>query len=237
MLNLITVTTILHVAFGTIAVVVGATAFAVRKGGASHIKWGRVFTAAMGGASFLGAILGLMKFETFFITFHAGVLGMTLVLSGWLLAKARRKHRNGLFVAIGGVNLLNTVGLLAAGACAMNLPGQSLRGFAAADYFFLAGMAGVALINDLIVLSRKTLSYKHRIAQHVWRMCLGFFIAAGSAFTGPGARIFPEVLRNSGVLSLPELTILVLMLFWLFRVLFGAGGRQGPTPISPSRGS
>jgi len=185
-----------------------------------------VFTAAMGLSSFLGAILGLIKYETFYITFHAGVLGITLVLSGWLLARRPTKNRSALFVTIRGVNLLNTAGLVAAGFCALTLPDQTLRGFAAADYFFLAGITGVALINDLYVLLCKTLSYKHRIAQHVWRMSIGFFIAAGSAFTGPGAKIFPEAVRNSGVLSLPELTIILLMLFWLFRVLLGKGRQK-----------
>lgn len=216
-----TLTTIAHIAFGTIAVVMGAITFAVRKGAATHVNSGRAFTAAMGLASLLGAILGLIKFETFYITFHAGVLGMTLVLSGWLLARRPTRHRSAVFVTIGGVNLLNTAGLVAAGFCALSLPDQTLRGFASTDYFFLAGITGVALINDMLVLLSKTLSHKHRIVQHVWRMCIGFFIAAGSAFTGPGGKTFPEVVRDSGVLSLPELTIILLMLFWLCRVLLG----------------
>jgi hypothetical protein len=197
MIILVTITTVAHIASGAIAVIMGAITFAVRKGARSHINTGRVFTAAMGLSSLLGAILGLIKFETFYITFHAGVLGMTLVISGWLLAKARNGHLGAPFVAIGCVNFLNTAGLVAAGFCALALPEQTLRGFAATDYFFLAGIAGVALINDLVVLLRKTLSDRHRIAQHLWRMCIGFFIAAGSAFTGPGASIFPAILSSA----------------------------------------
>jgi hypothetical protein len=228
MIILVTLTTFAHIASGAIAVMMGAITLAVRKGARSHINTGRVFTVAMGLSSLLGAFLGLIKFETFYITFHAGVLGMTLVLSGWMLARVQNGHLGAQFTTIGFVNFLNTAGLVAAGFCALTLPDQTLRGFAAADYFFLAGMAGVALINDLVVLLRKTLSDRHRIAQHVWRMCIGFFIAAGSAFTGPGASIFPEAVRNSGVLSLPELTIILLMLFWLFRTLFGR--RHRPIP-------
>lgn len=221
----LTITTIAHIATGTIAVVMGAITFAVRKGGSHHVNAGRVFTITMGLSSCLGAILGLIKFDTFYITFHAGVLGMTLVISGWLLARMRNRRRFASFGAVAGVNLLNTAGLIVAGFCALTFTDQTLRGFAAADYFFLAGMAGVGLINDLVVLLRKTLTDRHRIAQHIWRMCLGFFIAAGSAFTGPGASIFPQAVRDSGILSLPELTIIVLMLFWLFRILFGKGRR------------
>ena len=221
MLIFITITTFAHIASGTIAVVVGAVALFVRKGAATHVNSGRTFTIAMGLSSLLGAVLGLIKFETFYITFHAGVLGVTLVLSGWLLAKVRTGQRTKSFVVVSFANFLNTGGLVAAGFCALTLPDQTLREFAAADYFFLGGIAGVALINDLNVLLRKNLSHKHRIAQHLWRMCIGFFIAAGSAFTGPGAGVFPEVVRNSGILSLPELTIILLMLFWLLKILFG----------------
>ncbi len=221
----IAITTVAHVASGGIAVVMGAITLAVRKGARHHINAGRIFTLCMGLSSFLGAALSLIKFETFFITFHAGVLGVTLVLSGWLLATGQGAHRNRSFVALGCLNFLNTGGLVAAGFCALTFPEQTLRGFAAADYFFLAGMAGIALINDLVVVFRKTLSDRHRIAQHLWRMCLGFFIAAGSAFTGPGAGIFPQAVRDSGILSLPELTIILLMLFWLVRILFGTKRR------------
>jgi hypothetical protein len=225
MFILVTITTIAHIASGAIAVVMGAITFAVRKGAKSHVNAGRVFTVCMGLSSLLGAILGLIKFETFYITFHAGVLGMTLVLSGWLLARGQSGYRNSTFVAVGCVNFLNTAGLIAAGFYALTLPEQTLRGFAAADYFFLSGMAGIAFVNDLVILMRKALSDRRRIAQHLWRMCLGFFIAAGSAFTGPGANVFPKVVRDSGILSLPELTIILLMLFWLIRIMFGKGRR------------
>lgn len=231
MIILMTLTTIAHVASGAIAVVMGAITLAVRKGARTHINTGRVFTVCMGLSSLLGAVLGLIKFETFYITFHGGVLGMTLVISGWLLARVQNGRLGAPFFAIGFVNFLNTAGLVAAGFCALTLPEQTLRGFAAFDYFFLAGMAGVAFVNDIVLLLRKTLTDRHRIAQHVWRMCIGFFIAAGSAFTGPGASIFPEAVRNSGVLSLPELTIILLMLFWLIRILFGKRRRPALTRL------
>ena len=50
-------------------------------------------------------------------------------------------------------------------------------------------------------------------------MCIGFFIVAGSAFTEPGAYAFPEVVQNSSILLLPELAIVLFMLFWLWKTL------------------
>ena len=54
-----------HVAFGSVAVLMGAIAFAVRKGGKSHIKAGRAFAICMGLCSVFGGVIGLVKFETF----------------------------------------------------------------------------------------------------------------------------------------------------------------------------
>lgn len=208
-----------HVALGTLAVVVGAVALGARKGRKAHVSAGRVFVVSMGLASLLGAVLGAFKYETFWITFHAGILGATLVASGVLAVRIRATAAKRAFVMIAGVNALNAAGLIAAGWYATTLPDGRLFGFAAEDYFFLFGMAVIAGGGDLWMVLAKQISNAHRIAQHLLRMCIGFFIAAGSAFTGPGASAFPEAVQNSGVLSLPELTIVLLMLFWLWKTL------------------
>ena len=208
-----------HIGLGAIAVAAGAAALAARKGGAIHIGAGRIFAAAMVASSALGAVLGLARAEEFYITFHAGVLGVTLILSGLLTARARASRPGAGSLAVGIANALNLAGLAALGAYALSRPDNMLLGFHAGDYFFLSGMAGLAALGDASLLMRKSLSDRHRIARHLWRMCLGFFIAAGSAFTGPGAKAFPEAVRQSGVLAAPELIILALMAFWLGYVL------------------
>ena len=207
-----------HVAFGSVAVLMGAIAFAVRKGGKSHIKAGRAFAICMGVCSVFGGVIGLVKFETFYITFHAGILGATLVTSGWLLARAQ--PRGSWFFATAFVNVANVVALACVGAYAMSQTGGVLFGFEAANYLFLCMLASIALIGDLFVLLQTVPSKKHRVSQHILRMCIGFFIAAGSAFTGPGQNSFPEIIRKSGILSVPEPLIFVLMVFWLVRTLF-----------------
>ena len=224
MLDLSSALSGVHVGSGAIAIAAGAVALAARKGAAIHVGAGRMFAVAMILSSALGAVLGLVRIDAFYITFHAGVLGVTLILSSWLTARLSGANMGGAHpgkasLSVGIVNVLNMAGLIAAGAHAQSSPGGLLWGFHATDYFFLSGMAGVAALGDISLLLRKTLSGRHRIARHVWRMCLGFFIAAGSAFTGPGANAFPEAVRNSGILSAPELIIFVLMLFWLARTL------------------
>lgn len=208
-----------HVILGTLAVIVGAIALGSRKGRTVHVNAGRVFVVSMGVASVLGAILGALKYESYWITFHAGILGATLVASGVLAVRIRVRAARKWFTSIAAVNALNAVALFVAGWHATSLPDARLYGFAAEDYFFLFGMAAIASIGDFRMCFAKQISDRHRIAQHLLRMCIGFFIAAGSAFTGPGASAFPEPVQNSGILSLPELLIIILMLFWLWKTL------------------
>lgn len=212
-------TLLAHVTLGTLAVIVGAVALGSRKGRKVHVSAGRVFVISMGAASLLGAVLGALRYETFWITFHAGILGATLVASGVLAVRIHARGTKRLFVAIAVLNALNAAGLFIAGWYATTLPDARLFGFGAEDYFFLFGMAAIAFGGDLRMTIGSQISDRHRIAQHLLRMCIGFFIAAGSAFTGPGANAFPDAVRNSGVLSLPEPTIALLMLFWLWKTL------------------
>lgn len=211
---------IAHILTGAFAVAAGAFALGVRKGSHGHIAAGRSFAVLMAVSSGLGAWLGLLRFETLYITFHAGVLSLYLIASGWLTAREPSGRVGLAGTALGALNLANFVGLVTLGFLARSAEQGAYLGFAAENYFFLAGMAGIGVAGDASLLVRKGLSQCHRIARHLWRMCFGFFIAAGSAFTGPGAEVFPEAVRQSGLLSLPELLIILLMLFWLARTLF-----------------
>ncbi|MFN3816259.1 hypothetical protein [Brevundimonas sp.] len=217
-----------HVAPGALAVAAGAAALAAPKGRWTHVHAGRVFVIAMGLSSAVGAGLGLVRAETFYITFHAGVLALCLLASGWLAARARSGAPGPATGVVAAANLINVVALVVIGVLAAR-SGQPFRGFPAQDYLVLAGMGATAAAGDITLLWRARLGDRHRTARHLWRMCLGFFIAAGSAFTGPGAAAFSEAVRQSGVLALPELTILLLMLFWLARTLLA---RLRPEPAS-----
>jgi hypothetical protein len=71
-----------------------------------------------------------------------------------------------------------------------------------------------------------------RIARHLWRMCFGLFIAAGSFFMGPSnrpLRLLSSVglgqglspaLFSTGVYLTLTLLPLVLLVYWLIRVRF-----------------
>jgi hypothetical protein len=58
-----------------------------------------------------------------------------------------------------------------------------------------------------------------RIARHLWRMCFAWFIASSSIFLAR-PHLFPAVMRKTGALYLLSVLPLILMIFWLIRVLF-----------------
>ena len=209
-----------HIGFGIVSVIAGPIALGARKGGPIHKRAGRVFTYSMGLSSALGAILGLIHFDQLLITFHAGLLGMTLLMSGVLAARARSPVGTFWTGLVGICNAGNLLALMFLGYFATTHGGGTLFGFAAEDYFFLGVLTALAAIADVSLMVRQHLTMRHRIARHLWRMCTAFFIAAGSAFTGPGADVFPQALKASGILSVPEGLIFGLMLFWLLRTLF-----------------
>lgn len=226
MQDLITLITPAHVGFGAVAIAAGAAALAARKGQKTHVGAGHLFVVSMGASSALGAALGLLKPESHYITFHAGVLALTLLASGWLAARASSGVTGAAVWIVGLINLANTAALVVLGLRAQTMSDGMLFGFLAADYFFLSGMAFLAVVGDANLAFRQALSDRHRVARHLWRMCLAFFIAAGSAFTGPGANAFPESVRSTEILALPELAIITLMLCWLIRIL----GKWGALP-------
>jgi uncharacterized membrane protein len=218
--------TFAHVLTGTLAIAAGAAALIARKGAQIHVKGGTVFVAAMGFSSLLGAALGLMDAANFYITFHAGVLGVTLIASSWLTVRAKDGRLGGWNKAVSLANFVNAASLLTLGVLATQADSGRFLGFAASSYFFLFAMTALAAVGDISLLFRKALSRTHKIARHLWRMCLSFFIAAGSAFTGPGAEVFPEAVRQSGLLSLPELLILLALLFWLAHTYWSGRSRS-----------
>lgn len=211
---------LIHVMAGALAVLLGAVAASTRKGGRVHIAAGRWFVLLMTVASLFGAVLGLIRFEQYFITFFAGMLGAYLVVSGWLTAKARDGKLGKPTLALALLNAFNFAALLTIGVGALLDSDGRMFGFAGEDYLFLAGMSAIGLLFDFSLLFRQPLSTNPRTARHLWRMLLGFFIAAGSAFTGPGAKAFPDWIQQSGVLSAPELLIIILMAYYLLRTSF-----------------
>jgi peptidoglycan/LPS O-acetylase OafA/YrhL len=80
-------------------------------------------------------------------------------------------------------------------------------------------VALLAVFGDMRMLLTRSLPWSQRIARHLWRMCLALWIAAASFFLGQADEL-PEALRIMPLLCTPVLLVMLLMFYWLARVLF-----------------
>ncbi len=207
----------LHISMGTIAVLAGAAALFVRKGSRVHRGIGNVFLMTMMIMAAAGIYLALVL--PMAISVLVGVFTIYLVVTSWMAARQYDERINPFHY----VPLVVTLGVAAGGLWfgleAQNSPDGLKDGLPAFPHYFFGGLALLAASGDVVMIVRRGISGKQRIARHLWRMCFAYFIAAGSLFTGPGATAFPEAVRDTGLLSAPEPIILAIMLFWIVRVL------------------
>lgn len=82
-------------------------------------------------------------------------------------------------------------------------------------------LIALATIGDARMLWAGGIVGARRIGRHLWRMCLGLSMAAGSAFTNGLPRLLPHGVHVPLLLLfLPQLAALGLLVFWAIRVRF-----------------
>jgi hypothetical protein len=81
-------------------------------------------------------------------------------------------------------------------------------------------LLAIAAIGDARLVLSGEIAGVSRISRHLWRMCLGLTLAAGSGFTNGFARLLPGPYHVPTVFFLPQFIPLLLLAFWLIRVRF-----------------
>ena len=208
---------VLHICAGILGLLSGAAAISFRKGSRQHVLAGNIFVVSMMGMSTAGACLALMKHQMNNV--FGGVLAFYLVTTAW--ATARRRDGKTSIFDWGALLVALAVGtaIVSYGVQAAKTPTRSIGGIPAGMFFFLGSVALLAAAGDIRMLVRGGVFGAHRIARHLWRMCFSLFIATGSFFLGQ-QQVFPHWLRKTNVLFIPAILPLILMIFWLVRVLF-----------------
>jgi len=216
-----------HIAGGAVGLLSGFLALALRKGSQRHRVVGRIFAVSMmcmGGAA---AWLAFMKSQP------SNVLGGTLTLyfvaTAWVTVR-RRAGETSKFdwmallvpLAVGAILVTN-------GIQALNSPTGAKYGVPAGMHFFLGAIALSAAVGDVRMLLRGGVFGTQRIARHLWRMCFGLWIAAGSVFLAR-QQLFPAFLRNTGALYFLTALPLLMMIFWLVRIRFTSAHKPKPMP-------
>jgi hypothetical protein len=221
----------LHIAGGTIGLLSGTVAIVAKKGGALHRRAGFVFVLSMLVMALFAAYLAVVipgQFPNFIVSIFAFYLIATAWLTVW-----RKERGVGLpeKIAFAVVLALLAPFALLSFELSLGLPlffttAIAIKGpILVAMYGFTAVIA-IAVISDAKVLLAGGIAGAPRIARHLWRMCLGLTLAAGSAFTNGLPRLLPGPMHVTAIYFVPQFIPLILLVFWMIRVRFTGWYRQ-----------
>ena len=217
---------ILHVVAGTFALFAGIVAMSSRKGARTHRVAGNVFFVSMLVMAVLADYLAVAipeQIPNLFI----GTFTIYLVATAWLTV--RRKERSvgipekiALFVILClCVPFVILSFQLATGLKPSFKSAVPLEGPVRIAIYSFTFFVAIAAIGDAKLVMAGGITGARRIARHLWRMCLGLTFAAGSAFTNGLPRLLPTTVHVPLILLfIPQLSSLVLLIFWMIRVRF-----------------
>jgi hypothetical protein len=161
-----------------------------------------------------------------------GILIVYLVGTAWLTARRRDGETSRwdwvwLLIPLG-----NGILLWMTGVKVLRSGHSSLGGVPVGMMLFLGSVCLLAAAGDVRMLVRGGVFGAKRIARHLWRMCFGLFIAAGSFFLGGSNRplrllstvglgkYLSPSLFNIALYLILTILPLILLIFWLVRVRF-----------------
>jgi len=221
---------VIHISGGAIGLVSGTIAVFARKGGYVHRKAGTVFVASMLVMAMFAVYLGFAVPDQITNVF-IGTFALYLVATAWMTVR-RREGASGffekfaLFVALclcAPFAILTFQ--LAAGLPPLFTSAVPFKGPVLIAIYTFTTVLALAVIGDARVVLAGGLSGAPRISRHLWRMCLGLTLAAGSGFTNGFARLLPGPYHVPTSFFLPQFLPLGLLIFWMIRVR-SAGWRQ-----------
>jgi hypothetical protein len=221
---------IVHILGGVVGLVSGTAAMCFRKGSRRHVLGGRIFVASMVIMGAFAAYLAVVRNQPNNI--GGGILTVYLVGTAWLTARRRDGETSRWDWVWLLIPLANGILLWMTGVKVLRSGHSSLAGVPVGMMFFLGSVCLLAAAGDVRMLVRGGVFGAKRIARHLWRMCFGLFIAAGSFFLGGSNRplrllstvgigkyLSPAIFGTTLYLILTVLP-LILLIFWLVRVRF-----------------
>jgi len=235
---------LLHICAGITGLISGAAAISLAKGSRGHVLDGRVFVVSMLTMSVAAISLAILKHEPNNIS--GGILTFYLILTAWLTARRKDCQTSAYDWALVLVPVALGILTCLSGLQKMRSPAPPEDGVPAGMNFFMGTVMLLAAAGDLRMLLGGGVAGAKRVVRHLWRMCFGLFIAAGSFFLGPsnrplrllaalgiGQHLSPAIFGTALYIFLSVLP-LILLIFWVFRVWFSSAYRRRPTAPQPS---
>lgn len=210
-----------HVIAGGLALLFGFTALTAAKGATLHRRSGMLFVYAVLTMAVTGTVMAALNAQNESVI--GGVLTIYLVTTSLIAvrpptATLRRVELGAMLMAIALGATCVTFGIQA-----LTSPNGTKGGIPYAVFFMFATVTSLGVIGDVRKMQAGALKGAPCVIRHLWRMCYAFWITTASFFWGPRervAKILPDVLVTPAVLSLPVVAVIVVMLYWLWRVRF-----------------
>lgn len=207
---------VIHIIAGLLALASGAIALYAAKGSTLHRKSGMIFVIAMlvmtSSAVVMAAFLRPNR-----VNVIAGVLTFYLVSTGLLTVRRPVEQARALLTGFMLLALTGSAYAFALGLEALNSAGGEVNGVSPPPLFMFGVVGLLGGLLDARILLARSIQGAHRLARHLWRMTFAMWIATTSFFLGQ-AKLFPEPIRESGLLAIPVVLVIALMLYWLVRV-------------------
>ena len=231
-----------HVSAGAVALFAGTVALSATKGGTLHRRAGTVFAIAMLTMAVFADYLAVVRPDQL-PNLMIGTFTFYLITTAWLTVLRPEGQfgaiEKGAFAVI--LILFAPFALLsfqlATGMTPFLRSATPLRGPVAIALYVFTLVIGIAVVTDLKVLLAGGIRGRARIERHLWRMCLGLAMAAGSAFTNGFPRLLPKEVHVPLIwLFMPQFIVLGALFFWLIRVRFTRwydGGSELKTDAEP----
>jgi hypothetical protein len=222
---------VLHIGAGTIGLASGLVAAFASKGGYLHRKAGIVFVASMlVMATFAGYLAIAVPGQT--VNLFIGTFVFYLVSTAWMTVH-RRARASGLFEKIALVVAICLCApfailafQLATGMDPFFKSAVPFKGPVLVAIYGFTSVLALAAIGDARLVLAGGIAGAQRLARHLWRMCLGLTLAAGSFFTNALPRILPGPVHVTALFFLPQLLLLGFLIFWMIRVRFTGWGQS-----------
>ncbi len=220
-----------HIIAGSIAIIAGFISVFAVKGLKLHRKSGMIFVYSMLVLALTGAVIATLKHQPANII--GGSLAFYLVTTAFLAVRPRDQWFRWIYVAAFGAGAAISAAAFKFGLDAQRSVTGTSQGVPAGMMFFFAAISLLGALGDVRMLLTGGLQGAQRIARHLWRMCFSLFIASGSFFLGQ-AKVIPKPIRIMPLLAIPALLPLVLLLYWLVRVLFTKWYRRRAASFRPT---
>ena len=231
---------VVHILGGTLGLVSGTAAMSFRKGSPRHVLAGRIFVGSMLTMGAFAAYLAITRHQPNNI--GGGILTFYLIGTAWLTARRKDGETSRLDWVALLIPLANGILSWMTGVKVLRSGHSSLDGVPVGMILFMGSVCLLAAAGDVRMLVRGGVFGAKRIARHLWRMCFGLFIAAGSFFFGGSNRplrllstmglgkYLSPALFNTTLYLILTILPLILLIFWLFRVRFTNASRYSMPP-------